>query len=817
MSTLPYQLSQSLTVWLIYHCASRSNFVPISTLSETITPREYLLGRQLDYNLDLQLKFGEYVEVFTRTTNSSAARTRPGIALVSVGNLHGSWKVLMLDTMKVATMDQWKTMPMSSSIIQFMNNLAVSRGAKPLQQELEFKLIHGRSVDDLTPEETRELFMDPAARKERMIVPSSEADLVYEQHSRSVSDDPASAEEDEQLVERDTSHQETEEDEQSVERDTSHQETHSDYGDEPDETHSDDGDEPDEPLVGEIPSQGAPARYDLRTQRRYGHRDGPWRQDESIFERGFRISVKAGIKRFGDRAVEAILKELRAILAKGVFEFIDPSTLTRAQRQRLIRGFIFLKEKFLANGEFDKLKARLVAGGHMQDRSSYMVEEIASPTASLQTIFMTATLAGLEGRHVMTLDVGSAYLNADMAKDVFMALDSEIVEVLLQIIPEVQQFRRDDGSIIVKLKKALYGCVESAKLWYSNISNKLTSIGFKPNAKDPCVLNKVYMEKQLTVCLYVDDFLCTCVDEAGLKWLQEELLKEYKEVNANFGRVHSYIGMLFDWSIDGRVSVSMSGYITDILSSLKVIGTRATPAKADLFDIDEASTPLSEDAMDSFRSRVAKILYLAKRVRPDILLAVNFLSTRVSVPTQQDWEKLTRVLQYLNATSDMGMILEATKSIHLIAYADASYAVHSDFKSHSAGIISLGMGPVFVKSKKQRLNTISSTEAELVSISDILPQALWSRQWLIEQGYSIGPLTLHHDNTSAIHLAQNGPSNNERTRHIAIRYYWVKDKIEVGEVEIKYLGTSAMVADFLSKPLQGELFRKMRKLLLNWD
>ena len=189
----------------------------------------------------------------------------------------------MLDTMNVATMDQWKTMPLSSSIIQLMNNLAVSRGAKPLQQELEFKLIHGRPVDDLTPEEARELFMDPAARKERMIVPSSKADLVDEQHSRSVNDDPASAEEDEQLVERDTSHQET----------------HSDYGDEPDETHSDDGDEPDATLFGESRSQGAPARYDLRTERCYGHRDGPWRRDESIFERGFRISVKAGSKDLG--------------------------------------------------------------------------------------------------------------------------------------------------------------------------------------------------------------------------------------------------------------------------------------------------------------------------------------------------------------------------------------------------------------------------------------------------------------------------------------------------------------------------------------
>ena len=134
---------------------------------------------------------------------------------------------------------------------------------------------------------------------------------------------------------------------------------------------------------------------------------------------------------------------------------MDPSTLTRALRQRLIRGFIFLKEKFLANGEFDKLKARLVAGGHMQDKSSYVVEEIASPTVSLQSVFMTATLAALEGRHVMTLDVGSAYLNANMAKNVFMAQDSAIVEVLLQINPEVQQFRRVDGSIIVKLKKTL--------------------------------------------------------------------------------------------------------------------------------------------------------------------------------------------------------------------------------------------------------------------------------------------------------------------------------------------------------------------------
>jgi hypothetical protein len=165
----------------------------------------------------------------------------------------------------------------------------------------------------------------------------------------------------------------------------------------------------------------------------------------------------------------------------------------------------------------------------------------------------------------------------------------------------------------------------------------------------------------------------------------------------------------------------------------------------------------------------------------------------------------------------MGRVLEASKSLQLLAYVDASYAVHTDYKSHTGGILSLGMGPVFSKTKTQKLNTVSSTECELVAISDMLPQAIWARDWLLAQGYDLGPLTLFQDNTSTIHLANNGKSNAERTRHIAVRYFWVKDRIEAGEVKVEHLGTSDMIADFLSKPLQGDLFRKMRRLLLNWE
>jgi hypothetical protein len=273
--------------------------------------------------------------------------------------------------------------------------------------------------------------------------------------------------------------------------------------------------------------------------------------------------------------------------------------------------------------------------------------------------------------------------------------------------------------------------------------------------------------------------------------------------------------MTLDWSQPAKVAVTMKGYIEDMLTTYEVRGERATPAKMDLFTIDNNSPLLSFELKESFRSRVAKTLYLAKRVRPDVLLAVNFLSTRVNEPRTQDWEKLGRVLQYLNATKDLGIVLEAAKSLQVFVYVDASYAVHGDYRSHTGGVITLGSGPVYTKSSKQKLNVVSSTEAELVGLSDILPQTIWTREFLMEQGYDVEPATLYQDNTSTIHLANNGKSGAERTRHIAIRYFWINDRIKAGEVRIEHLGTSEMIADYLSKPLQGDMFRKLRRLLLN--
>ncbi len=218
----------------------------------------------------------------------------------------------------------------------------------------------------------------------------------------------------------------------------------------------------------------------------------------------------------------------------------------------------------------------------------------------------------------------------------------------------------------------------------------------------------------------------------------------------------------------------------------------------------------------AFHSRVAKIQYFAKRVKLEALPVLNFLSTRVLAPTVEDWYKLERLLKYIHATADAGIVLEATLPLRVYMWTDSSYGVHIDGKSQTGTFISLGKGAVYCKSGKQKIVSKSSTEAELIGLSDSSTQCIWTRDFCIHQGHDMPAACVYQDNTSTITMAEKGRSTSDRTRHIHVRYFFIKDRIDNGELELKYLPTKEMIADILTKPLQGELFRRLRALLLNW-
>ena len=150
------------------------------------------------------------------------------------------------------------------------------------------------------------------------------------------------------------------------------------------------------------------------------------------------------------------------------------------------------------------------------------------------------------------------------------------------------------------------------------------------------------------------------------------------------------------------------------------------------------------------------------------------------------------------------------------AQVDASFAVHADMKSHTGIWITLGFGGFYIRSTKQRLMTKSSTESELVGMSDAIPMVIWFRNFLAAQGYDLLPAIICQDNQSTIALAEKGKSTSDRTRHIDIRYFFIKDLIERKEIVVEYLRTEDMIADLLTKPLQGQKFRRLRCMALNW-
>ena len=173
------------------------------------------------------------------------------------------------------------------------------------------------------------------------------------------------------------------------------------------------------------------------------------------------------------------------------------------------------------------------------------------------------------------------------------------------------------------------------------------------------------------------------------------------------------------------------------------------------------------------------------------------------------------MIEYLRSTSEMTLTLGANGAGVLKWYTDASFAVHPNMRGHTGAGLTLGCGYPIVCSTKQKLNTRSSTESELVGVDDMMPLVLWTRYFLKSQGHKVSDNILYQDNKSAILLEKNGKSSSsKRTKHINVRYFFVTNRIKMGEVRVEWCPTAEMVADFMTKPLQGAAFRKFRDLIM---
>ena len=835
---LGYKMNRTFLAHLPQYVARRVNICPSSHNGVSVSPYEILTGRRVDYKKELRIGFGELAYVHNRTgkpiNSVNISRVKRGICLGISNNQESS--VIFFDlakgmTQQVTVADNFVPVPISDDTIIRLNHIAEGQGMHH---------IDGLDDDDQDMNDSDQDVDDDVHNPTNPTSANSDQDVaIVDDLERT---DFVSSSEDAESI-KITNLDETplsanfmdsfEEDEESNRSHPDEEEVY-DVTSDPDQTlrggeTSQDVDEESSPVVVGDNSSQIQNQYQSRYHTRSS--DGTIKRkvyrlavEDSLFKHKVvhHISMQAGIRKHKDAAYDSIFKEILAVEGKQTFLPLNYHELSYKQRKSAIRSFIFMKEKFDAEGTFIKLKSRLTANGRQQDRVyiENSFGSVSSPTIAMSSIMTILSIAKSEARHMATIDVGSAYLNADMSgEDVIMILDKTVAQQYTKIKPEVQNMLNDKGELYVKLQRALYGSLQASRLWYENISSFLTKKGYVVNKTDPCVFNKWVGDQCITVGIYVDDLLITATDKKLIAKLRDALVEEYKEVNYLDGNKITYLGMLLDNSHNKYVSITMPQFIDDLISDMK-LGPgdfSKTPASSKLFNIISDDELLSDDERERFHTNVAKLLYLGKRARPDVLLAATFLCTRVKSPGKDDLKKLSRCVRYLNKTkSTIDYRINATKDLlEMCVYVDASFAVHDTYRSHSGAVLTIGKDTViYTESLKQKLNAKSSTEAELIAISDVLPQIIANRNFLEEQLKQKITLNLFQDNKSTMALIKNGRPLAKSTRHINIRFFFISDYSDRNEITIHHLASEKMIADFYTKPLQGELFRKHRDAIM---
>ena len=417
------------------------------------------------------------------------------------------------------------------------------------------------------------------------------------------------------------------------------------------------------------------------------------------------MSMKKGLKIFGEQGYAAVKKEMQQLHDRKVMQPINQKDLSPAQKREALGYLMFLKKKWCG-----AIKGRGCVDG--QKQQAYITkEESTSPTISTEAVFLTAIVDAWENRKVAVLDVPGAFMQVDMDELVHVRFQGEMVDKLLEIDHHLYAsyvtVEKGEKVMYVELLKALYGTLRAAWLFWEKLQAKLINDwGFTPNRYDSCVVNKMVDGKQLTVAWHVDDLKVSHEKEEVLDefigMMQNEFGKD-APLSISCGPVQDYLGMTLDFSEKGRVVVKMHDYVKNMLNDApaSMDGKVATPAAAHLFKVNtENPKLLGKDKKDLFVHLVMQGLYLSQRGQPDIRMAISFLCSHLTCPDKDDYKKLTRLIRYLRHCLYMCLVLGKDSMDSMQWWIDASYAVHPDMCGHTGATMSMGNGLVFSGSWK---------------------------------------------------------------------------------------------------------------------
>jgi hypothetical protein len=381
-----------------------------------------------------------------------------------------------------------------------------------------------------------------------------------------------------------------------------------------------------------------------------------------------------------------------------------------------------------------------------------------------------------------------------------MRLPRSVVPHLLALAPEYSPCVAEDGSVVVRIRKAINGLSESSLQWHEHLTATLRSLGYTKLSYDRSVfiLRDHAGKTRSLLCVHVDDLLVVDFENTCRERLLATLTAAYGKVSASRDASFTYLGVHIvsrgpQICLNQRLLIDAIDYVSP---------PRASSLPADRGILDTSPCAGATDPA-RFRSVLMRVLYIATKTRFDVLFPVCILAGRQQSSSLRDEAHLARLVRYLKRTADWCYTI-CPDSLTLTAAADASHACHPNGRGHTGFACFLGGSCIFARSVKQSLVSKSSAEAELLALNQAADEVLYLRNLLDELGAPQPmPTVIHQDNVSTILMMNKGELGTKRTKHFTVRHYFAKDAIDSGHITLKYEPGARILADGLTKPLPG--------------
>ena len=519
--------------------------------------------------------------------------------------------------------------------------------------------------------------------------------------------------------------------------------------------------------------------------------------------------------------IAAEQSEIASLQSKGVFE---PTVLPAGKSLIDTKWVYALKYK---NGEIARFKARLVAKGFEQI-AGIDFDQTFSPVARMASLRLVLALSALYRFEVHQMDVETAFLNADLEEEVYIRIPEGV---------EVPQ-----GFNCLRLRKALYGLKQAPRAWNKDINEKLHGMHFMQLKSEPCLYIHVQDTDICIISLYVDDLVIAASSLSVIRHVKSRLQQFY--LMKDLGVIDEILGckVIVDRDLDS-ITIQQAQYTKEIIAKfLPEDDTTVSSVPADPnLHLVQSQCAQSEEEIDAmkdvpYRQAIGSLLWLALGTRPDISYAVGQVAKFNANPGLVHWNAVLKIFRYLKYTGPMGIIYRSSvdcvntqvvmfKSENdlgtmggpiLTGYSDANYARDIDTRRSTSGFIFMLAGaPVSWQSRAQATVALSSTEAEYIAFAGAAQEAVWLLQVLREFKFGMISPIIYEDNQSTIKLVEN-PVFHKRSKHVDIKYHFVRELVENNTLTIQYVSTSDNIADIFTKPLVFSVFTRLRSAFLSF-